>query len=322
MKKLLCLLILSILVTPLSLAQEDGIEWELVSVDAISEHGETGSWNSVYNEPGAVIYHDGQYHLFINGYNGFPANTGIGYRVSSDGINYEWASEEPLFSRDDVIGDPVAIAATDVLILEDGTWVLYFYNFNSGNWPHVQGTIGRATADEPLGEWIIDDAPVLVAGDEGSFDEKGTTFASITETDDGFVMYYIGESGIGLESLGRATSVDGIVWEKDDEPVFELDPEQGEGISFVVNEVIFDGEQWIMAYKSQRAAIGFAFSEDGMTWERYADNPILKSNDVEGINSIGYISLMMNEDDEYYLFFEGNVGSKTQIYSAIATFPE
>jgi len=322
MKKLLFLLCILVLLVPLSLAQEDEITWELVSEETISPRGEYGSWNSTYNEPGAVIYHDGQYHLFVNGYAGFPTNTGIGYRTSDDGVNWEWASEDPLFRRDDAPGSPVAIAATDVLILEDGTWVIYYYNFNSASWPRVQGTIGRATASDPLGEWTFDEEPVLVSGDEGAFDERSVTFASVTQVDDGFVMYYSGENAQGIESIGRATSEDGITWEKDAEPVFVMDTELGEGVNFVVNEVVFDGERWIMAYKSQRASIGFAFSEDGITWERAENIFTISATDLEGINSIGYVSLLIDEDGNTMLFFEGNIGSSTQVYAATVTLPQ
>ena len=319
MKKFVLIAILLLLLIPATIAQEGTITWELVSDEPISPYGDLGEWNSTYNEPGAVIYHDGQYHVFVNGYNGFPANTGIGYRVSDDGVTYEWASDEPLFSRDDVHNDPVAIAATDVIVLEDGTWVLYYFNFNSSAWPRVRGTLGRATASDPLGEWTFDDEPVLVGGEQGSWDERSVVYATVTQVDDGFVMFYIGESALGIESLGRATSADGIVWEKDADPVFVLDSSLRENMSFVVNEVVYDGERWILAYKSQRASIGFAFSEDGMTWERYTDNPVISASDVSGISAIGYMSFLVDEDGQYTLFFEGNTDGRTQVYAANIT---
>ncbi|MEO1289464.1 MAG: hypothetical protein AAFV93_17000, partial [Chloroflexota bacterium] len=96
-------------------AQTNSITWEMVSDEPISVFGEQGTWNSTYNEPGAVIYHDGLYHMFVNGYAGFPANTGIGYRTSEDGVNYEWVQDTPLFSRDDVTGNQVAISVNDVI---------------------------------------------------------------------------------------------------------------------------------------------------------------------------------------------------------------
>lgn len=312
---------LLLLIVPISTAQDDTITWELISDDPISPYGERGEWNSTYNEPGAAIYYDEQYHLFINGYAGFPANTGIGYRISDDNNSYDWVNEDPLFSRDDVPNEPIAIATSDILVLEDGTWVLYYFNFNSANWPRIQATIGRATSDSPDGEWIADDEPVLVGGEDGSWDERSVAYASVNVTDDGFIMHYIGQDADGIERLGRATSEDGITWEKDSEPVFELDPELGEGTNFVVNQVEFDGERWILAYKSERAGIGFAFSEDGISWERYAENPVIAASDIDGVNNIGYMSFLLEDDGDGILYFEGNVGSRTQIYAATVDLP-
>jgi predicted GH43/DUF377 family glycosyl hydrolase len=307
----------------LALAQDDeaAITWTLVSEEPVSPRGETGEWNSTYNEPGAAIYYEGQYHLFVNGYPGFPADNGIGYRISDDGVTYEWAVEGPVLRSEDAPNDPIAIAASDVLVLEDGTWVLYYFNFNSSAWPRIQATIGRATADDPAGPWTFDDDPVLVQGEEDSWDEASVSYASVLPTEDGYVMYFIGQDGRSRESLGRAVSEDGIAWEKDPDPVFELDPGLNEGISFVVNQVVYDGERWILAYKFSRSAIGIATSDDGITFERYPDNPILTALDLDGINQIGYMSFLVDDDGGYMLYFEGNSGGRTQVYAATVTIP-
>ena len=312
MKHLVFAMVMFVLSVSLVWGQDEAITWELVSIEPVSPHGAATDWNSIYNEPGAVIYYEGQYHLFVNGYSGFPSNNGIGYRVSDDGINYEWATEEPILRRDDMPNEPLAVAASDVLVLDDGTWVLYFFNFNSSAWPRIRATIGRATASNPTGPWTVDDDPILTP--EG--DNRSVAYASVLPVEDGFVMYYIVEDRRGVERLARATSEDGITWEKETEPVFELDATLGEGTNFVVNQVVFDGERWIMAYKFNRNSIGFAFSEDGITWERYADNPVLSSTDIEGLTDIGYLSLLLDDMGQFTLFFEGNIGGQTQVYAA------
>lgn len=322
MKKFAVLLLL-LMIASLSQAQDTGITWELVSEEPVSPRGEAGTWNNRWNEPGAAIYYDGHYHLFVNGYpGGIGTNNGIGYRISDDGVHYEWATDEPILRRDDMPNAPLSIAATDVIVLEDGTWVLYFFNFNSSGWPHNRGTIGRATASDPAGDWTVDADIVLDQGEEGAWDERSVVYATVTQVEEGFVMYYIGEDARGVERLGRATSEDGIVWEKDAEPVFELDRDLAENPSFVVNEVVYDGERWILAYKSNRAGVGFAFSDDGITWERYADNPVILSVDISGLTAIGYISFILDENGEGMLFFEGNSGGYTQVYAAHITLPE
>jgi predicted GH43/DUF377 family glycosyl hydrolase len=321
MKKFLFFILLC-LVPSFSFAQEDdSVTVELVSNEPISAYGDRGTWNSTYNEPGAAIYYEEQYHLFVNGYSGFPGDNAIGYRVSDDGITYEWATEEPILYSQFMPNDPIAIAAMDVLVQDDGTWVLYYYNFNSSSWPHVQATIGRATAESPIGPWTADENPVLLGGEEGAWDEKSVAYASVIATEDGYVMFYIGENATGVERLGRATSQDGITWEKDPEPVFELDESLGEATSFVVNKVIFDGERWILAYKNSRSSIGLAFSEDGITWERYTNNPIITYREIPDAVRMGYMNFMQDDMGNYWLFMEVNGGSRTQVYAARVTIP-
>ncbi|GAB5493134.1 MAG: hypothetical protein Phog2KO_33490 [Phototrophicaceae bacterium] len=324
MKKLAMILIVLILLVPMSFAQDDNeITWTLVSEEAVSPNGSFGEWNSRWNEPGAAIYYEGQYHLFVNGYpSGIGSNNGIGYRVSDDGINYEWATEDPLLRRDDFPNEPLSIAANDVIVLDDGTWVLYFHNFNSSNWPRIRGTLGRATAPAPSGPWTIDEDLILVQGEDGSWDDASVAYASVTQVEDSFVMYYVGGNSTGLESVGRATSEDGIVWIKDAEPVLVPNTEAGEPGIFIVTEVIFDGEQWIMAYKSHSAGVGFAFSEDGVTWERYPDNPIILSTDVQNLTAIGFISFIEDDEGNNILFIEGNNSSSTQVYAVNVVIPD
>ena len=88
--------------------------------------GPTGSFNAGFNEPGAMLYHDEQFHMFLTGYGGFPRPNGIAYLVSDDAI--EWTNplgDALILTGDDVPG-AFAVNASSVLIEPDGTWVLDF----------------------------------------------------------------------------------------------------------------------------------------------------------------------------------------------------
>ena len=112
-------------------------------------------WDGQYTDPGAVLYHDGQFHMFRNGFVGWPARVRIGYLVSDDGITWIEPQEEPTLDTLDVPYAEVTALASSAYVEDDGTWVLYFYTWNTTS-GSGQGAIGRATADNPLGPWTID----------------------------------------------------------------------------------------------------------------------------------------------------------------------
>ena len=85
------------------------------------------AWAARYVDPGAMIYHDGAFHMFINGFNSYPGVTSIGYATSPDGYTWSLASKDPVFTSDKVTYAQAAIFVSSVLVGDDGTWTLYFY---------------------------------------------------------------------------------------------------------------------------------------------------------------------------------------------------
>jgi hypothetical protein len=65
---------------------QDGITLAYDPDNAIIWHGESGEWDGQYTDPGAAIYYEGQFHMFRNGFVGWPAWSGAAYHTSPDGI--------------------------------------------------------------------------------------------------------------------------------------------------------------------------------------------------------------------------------------------
>src|SRR5688572_26022572 len=57
-------------------------------------------WDNQFIDPGAMVYHDGMFHMFYNGINGFPAPVGVGYATSSDGYHWTRQTNEPVLSAE------------------------------------------------------------------------------------------------------------------------------------------------------------------------------------------------------------------------------
>ncbi len=303
-------------------AQDRTSLFTLLSDTPVISHGAT-SWEQNYNytDPGAVIYYDGMFHIFRNAFHGWPAAVEIDYLTSPDAIAWTEMSDKPVLSTSDVPFAKKAALASSVIVEDDGTWVLYFYTWNTSNGASGKSEIGRATASNPLGPWTIDPEPVLKPGSSGTWDEDSVDGPAVRKTDKGYVMYYAGYGKTRSASgkIGMATSEDGIVWTKYDDPATTSVP-LAESDPIVVADTTWEGrfvnqprvehtaDGWVMLYRASGAspskdmAIGLATSEDGISWTKYAANPVFAPADA-GQSTMWYTSTTYN-DGTYYLFAE------------------
>ncbi len=310
---------------------------------------EQGTWKARYVEPGAAIFHDGQFHIFFNAFNSWPGHVDIGYATSLDGITWE-EHPEPVFHEDiaNVGYATYAIYASDVLVEEDGTWVLYFYTWENAL-ASAPGVIGRATAPGPLGPWKADAEPILVpAKEDGQWDSYAVRNATVEKTANGYVMLYQGADITGVpipqndtDRIGMATSPDGLVWTKYNNPDTSEAPFKPSDPVLDLNEKVkWDGRRtqrpalaitpdgWVLFYRGNKGdlatgrqtAYGYAIShDDGITWERYEHNPVVKPSTFVGGSEM-FATNMIYHDGVYYLFAEIGEGStKTQVYILAGT---
>ncbi|MFH1467478.1 MAG: beta-propeller fold lactonase family protein [Pseudomonadota bacterium] len=128
-----------------------------------------------------------------------------------------------------------------------------------------RGSIGVASWDGA--SLAAEPAPILEAGTAGSFDEDGVSSPVVFQDSRGtWVMLYAGTSG-GVARLGRATSTDGRLWEKDPtSPVMDDGPEwDSYGIWPGSVEPLEEGgyRLWYTGSNGERTRIGIAESADG-----------------------------------------------------------
>lgn len=301
------------------------------------DNDDVGPAGEQYTDPGGVVFHQGQFHMFHNAFTGWPAAVDVMYSVSNDGINWTLVQDEPVFAgnRLDYVG--VAALASSVVVLDDGTWAMYFYTWDDRTWPVSRTSIGLATAPGPLGPWTALETPILDKGPEGAWDDLGVRTPSVVKTDDGYVMFYAGFREASA-FIGQAFSADGISWTKFNDP--ETDGE------FAESDPVFlgSGMGWdrkyvyqprvrqtddglVMLYTSTTTlngnglfqAHGLAFSADGQEWSR-SKTAVLKANEFQP-NSIDiWYTELEHVGDTYYIYLELGVGNNTEIY--VATFDQ
>jgi hypothetical protein len=281
--------------------------------------GESGEWDSGFTTSAMAIYHDGLFHMFYVG-GKLPYTVAvpraIGYATSEDGLTWTKYEGNPL----EGLGAIPKLAKNGYVwvvpfVDNDGTWVLYLVPWRS-RWREFEGGVLRATAPEPTGPWTVDPEPVLEGGGSDEWDVLGVAPVSVTYTDDEYVLYYL-----SAQFIGRATSPDGIHWTKYDDPattearfansdpVFK--PSETPGWEFMLASaaIHLGGHGWEMFYTGWSSqthtehiygGIGYAASEDGITWTRYSENPLFEGL-FEG-NFEFYPDSFVVVDDTYYLY--------------------
>lgn len=332
MKRLLATLLVGSLLlgSGLSLAQEEAL-FTLVSEDPVIRHSDQdGDWDDRFTDPGAVFYHEGQFHMFRNGFQNWPDSVQIGYLTSADGITWVEQSPDPVLTTAEVPYAGLAALASSATVLPDGTWVLYFYTWENRS-RTARNFIGRATALNPLGPWTVDSEPLLSPGAEGAWDDLGVLGPRIIQQDATWYMYYSAANSRqrAFAGIGLATSADGITWVKYNDPATtsdgfaESDPVlQAESERSFVHQpsVQPTADGWVLFYRTapigqgdSAMSIRYATSTDGIQWER-GTAPIWQPRTIPGISGFWWTA-SARRDDTYYLYVEGGSMGGTNIYA-------
>jgi sucrose-6-phosphate hydrolase SacC (GH32 family) len=280
--------------------------------------GADDEWDAVSVRFPHALFHDGLFHLFYGTFQDFTTPVAIGYATSEDGIHWMKFEENPIFEADGTGFDAFGVTTPVITIMEDGTWVMVYNGIPAQN--SVFGTgIGRAIAPSPTGPWTREDEPVLEVGASGEWDARFIFPSSLVQTEDGYALYY--SAGF---MLGRADSEDGITWTKYDaadtpQPFAESDPvlrpgESGSWDSAVAwaGSVQHSENGWEMFYTGApnleggpNINVGYAYSDDGFAWTKYADNPVI---DLERDQAF-FPAFLIMPDSTYFVYYAVTPGA-------------
>ncbi len=313
--------LLVFIISGVVLAQETPPSFFTLANEApiVARGNERTDWDRQYTDPGAVFYHEGKFHMFRNGFVGWPASVQIGYLVSDDGINWIEPQDEPVLRSEEVPYAKTAALASSAIVLDDGTWALYFYTWNTGSGASGKGAIGRATADNPLGPWTVDADPVLLPGAEDAWDGESISAPQIVKTEDGYLLYFTGYDKERTQQIGVATSTDGIVWEKyAQNPILTVDAEW-EGMHVHHARVVHTANQYVLVYRGSgnnqdSMGLGLAVSDDGFSWTKYANNPIFAPQQIPEQQAFWFTAATWHADTLYVYVEAMPVFNTTDIY--------
>jgi predicted GH43/DUF377 family glycosyl hydrolase len=179
------------------------------------------------------------------------------------------------------------------------------------NYPNAG--IGLAYSSNGI-NWTLHPTPVMKPSVTG-WDSLFVGVSCVIKESGTYKMWYTGwkSSTRYPHSIGYATSPDGIHWTKHPEnPV--LSPLTGwESGAVGYPSVIKVDTSYFMFYTGEVslgvALTGRAISSDGITWERYANNPVLPA-DVSAWDRNNYLARVIEMNDSLYLWYtaESNPG--------------
>lgn len=326
--------IIALLVAPVAPSSgqgESGIVVNLIPYEGNPILCSTGmqKWERSYWWNPSVIYNRDMFHMLYLGCTDEECE--VGYAESEDGLAWTRYESNPVFvpvpSSDTSLAAPAHGVLHMKAFLDGNTWVMLFVQAIQHR--VFTETILRATAPDPIGPWTVDPEPVLAAGKASEWDHVGLYVHSILRTGESYVLYYSPATLGG--NVGMATSPDGIHWTKYDnpttadsahavsDPVFEKSKDsQAWDRGYVAGSIVRQNENgWEMFYAgsdySYTFSVGYATSEDGITWTRLGNAPVLSQEGGLAPDSLVVI------DGTYYLYYAYTVDQVNCIGVATGT---
>ncbi len=317
---------------------EPQVTFKLHESNPVLNSGPKGNFDGAYLDPGAIIYHNGEFHMFYSGLPRWPHPLAIGYATSKDGLQWQKQSAEPILTADQTgLTDSVSINSDSIVVSDQGQWMLFFSVVARDR--GFIGKIARATAPSPRGPWTVDNEAVIGPGPKSAWDGNKVGHAHVIKNDDGYVMYYSGTGdkevgGFAEEhsQIGMATSTDGAQWTKYDnpettnpalalsDPVLSPSETKDAWDSWHVRNTRVSkiDDRWKMVYGgasfNESGNFGVAISQDGITWKRLYEQPILKSRSIGKVISFNSFIHHNNQD---LIYIEAGTSSGTQAFLAV-----
>ncbi len=190
----------------LSAHSQNGIDWvPEPGVRLSAEAGGAGEYRVVSSEVVPVAHANRHWRMYYECCRGPQSvgNTILSARSEDDGITWElepgvrWGNDRSNF------------AAPRIQFLDGGRMRLYCYERGKG--------IVSAISDD--GGLTFTQEPGLRIAQDGAWDSQAAFAPEVVQIGEGgFVMYYAGYSAANRAQILRATSVDGLIWEKESRP--------------------------------------------------------------------------------------------------------
>lgn len=205
----------------------------------------------------------------------------------------------------------LTFAFSPTVIEENGNYRMWHTGYNGYSF-----SIGEALSTDGVRWYSYRGNPILKAGYN---DGSGLRVSSVIKDKDGYKMYYYTGSGYYLK-ICLATSIDGINWIKQTaNPILLPGAEGGwDDVGVWSANVICENgkyKMWYQGYDGMFSSIGYAYSDDGINWVKYSNNPVLlHGNDGEFDYLTAGEPRVIHNRGRYHMFYTStNIFIRNQI---------
>jgi predicted GH43/DUF377 family glycosyl hydrolase len=249
----------------------DGIAWTKNAANPVVDLGPLGTWDDFgIAESGA--YYDGSiFHLWYS--SGDAIVTRTGYATSPDGIAWTKSPANPVIDFAPAGSwDEINVHQPSV-IYDNGEYRMWYAGRNA-----TINKIGYATSPDGITWTKKPSKPVLDTG-PGAWEQTDVSDPSVLYNGSAYMMWYTGQDATARDRIGFADSLDGITWNKHiSNPIVDLGlAGSWDSVYVYAPTVIFNGgsyQMWFAGYNGTNVRIGYATSPNGISWNKYAGNPV------------------------------------------------
>jgi predicted GH43/DUF377 family glycosyl hydrolase len=230
------------------------------------------------------------------------------HAMSLDGSRWYYYSRSPVLETGPAPFDSYNLRGPCV-IRDAGGYKMYYTAASASTY-----SIGLATSADGIHWTKYAGNPILVPGAAGTWDDAGLLYCKVLLIGQTYFMWYSGRDG-STSRIGLATSTDGVAWTKHNaNPVLGVG-NPGQWDAYYVEDPAVASVNGIlyMVYTARpnlsTQQIGLATSLDGVSWQKYASNPILTGQAGWEGSNVAVASLLL-KDNTFHLWYSAD-GSGT-----------
>jgi hypothetical protein len=268
-----------------------------------------GDWNGDWLGSCSVIKDGDTYKMWCSAGSEINGES-IGYADSPDGLVWSLSSSNPLLAKGSLDSWEGGGVAHPTVLATAGGFQMWYVGLDVLG----RGAIGYASSSDGLTWQKHGGNPVL---SPGVYDRSSIGFPTVVQ--DGpndYKMWYSSSNNIWL-----ATSSDGLSWTKPfTTPVLAKGSSGAwDDFSVYAPHVVAGSSGYEMWYAGEAATtrmpqIGYAWSDDGVTWTKSPANPVLTGDSGTWEDeTVTYPALIKEGSADYYMWYRGGVDAGTAL---------